>query len=277
MGSPSRAAAVAGAAAAAAAIAPSSWKPHREPSSQLPIGHDASAVVAKVAVDHSSASSSSGYCSPWNEVFTSSLQPPCMSSPSGCSPQQPGLATCVADADGADAVVGASSERAIEILFRFDLARKKRILSPDELDLINDLKSLLPRLEAEIAEADGADAVVEEEEEPLSPVLHMEAALKEEEEEEEEEEVDEEGVEEELLSPALQKECAIEILFRFDLARKKRILSADELDLIDDLKSLLPCLEAEIGEVNADGADAVEEEIGEVNADFKWALKDVLS
>jgi hypothetical protein len=109
-------------------------------------------------------------------------------------------------------------ECAIEILFRFDLARKKRILSADELDLIDDLKSLLPRLEAEIVEADGVDAVEEEEEEePLSPALQMEAALK--------------------------------VMFRLDLAREMRILSADELHLYDDMKSLLPRLEAEIGEV----------------------------
>ncbi|KAG0545926.1 hypothetical protein BDA96_02G403400 [Sorghum bicolor] len=268
-GSPSRAATFAG----AAAVAPSSWQPHREPSFQWPVGHDSSAVVAKVVVDHSSASSSSGYCSPRDEVSTTSLQPPCMSSPSGCSPQQPGLATCVPDADGADAVVGASSdahekrmlstddvkslspafkmEVAIEILFRLDLARKERILSDDELDLIIHLKSQLPCLEAEIGEvnAHGADVFV---------------VVEEEEEEEEEEEP---------LSPSLKMTAALKIMFRLDLAREMRILSVDELDLYDDMKSILPRLEAEIGEDNADGADAVKEE-EEDNADGAHAVEE---
>jgi len=156
---------------------------------------------------------------------------------------------------------------ALKIMFRLDLAREMRILSVDELDLYDDMKSILPRLEAEIGEdnADGADAVKEEEEDNADGAHAVE--------EEEEVVVEEEEEEEEPLSPALQKEVAIEILFHFDLARKKRTLSAGELDLIIFLKSQLARLEVEIGEVNDDDEEEEDEEDGEEEEPLSPALE----
>jgi hypothetical protein len=54
-------------------------------------------------------------------------------------------------------------------------------------------------------------------------------------------------------------EAALKVMFRLDLAREMRILSADELHLYDDMKSLLPRLEAEIGEVATAPSIALED------------------